>query len=297
MTIKELLRNTDLPPLERELLLAHAVSGNREYLFAHPEKKISGSAVKKYKNLSRKRRRGEPMAYILGRKEFFGLNFFVNGNVLIPRPETELMVELALEKINEKKRAGQEKVIADMGTGSGNVLIAIAKNISEDQKRYCRLIGLDISRKALSVAKINLKKHRLEGKVNLIESDLFKNSTAKIPDGDILVVVANLPYVSSSEYKKLEKEVKDFEPKISLFAPQKGLAAYNESIRQLRLIKESKKYKEMITFFEVSPWQKDFIKAKIKNHFRFPRIKIHRDLSGSCRVIEFSVKKQPALLL
>ena len=162
MTIQEILRKTystyKLSPLDSEILLSLALAKPKEYILAHPENKISPAQIKKYYSFVERRSTGEPIAYIAGKKEFFGLDFIVDKNVLIPRPETELLVEHAIEKILNTKY-GMPDTIIDVGTGSGNIIISIAKNLPIKNKT--NFYAVDISKKSLEVAKKNAKKIKL----------------------------------------------------------------------------------------------------------------------------------------
>ncbi|MFH1749349.1 MAG: peptide chain release factor N(5)-glutamine methyltransferase [bacterium] len=215
--IKE-LQNSQTPNLDSEILLSWILKKDKSYLFANPDKNLNKPQVNRYKNLIQKRRNKYPIAYLIGKKEFFGLDFFVNRNVLIPRPETEELVEQTLQEIN-KLYAIYHKPLAilDLGTGSGCIAIAIAKNTKLPIKIYAS----DICKKALDLAKKNAKYHSIQ--IKFIQSDLLENIKkshyAKATrDQEPDIIVANLPYITPKVYSNLEPEITDFEPKKALLS-------------------------------------------------------------------------------
>jgi release factor glutamine methyltransferase len=198
MTISQALKL--YPTIESDLLLAHIVNRPKEFLYINPSYRLTSYELRVYKQRAERRLEHEPIAYILGYKDFYGLRFSVNRHVLIPRPETEWLVDQALVLL--KARSSKLKAILDLGTGSGCIAISIAK--------HCPLKGVkiyasDISTKALTTAKANAQTHK--AKVRYIQSDLFKNSNQKFD-----LIIANLPYVPLSDYQKLHAHLKH-EPK------------------------------------------------------------------------------------
>ncbi len=170
------------PSLEAQILLAHALGLSRAQLLAWPERSLSPAELEGAKGILDRRLKREPTAYILNRKEFYGRDFYVDRRVLIPRPETELLVERALAVA---RGLGGEVMIAEVGTGSGAVAISLALELPR-----ARLFALDISPEALEVAGINSQKYGVEGQVRLIQGDML----SPLP-GPVHIVVANLPYV------------------------------------------------------------------------------------------------------
>lgn len=192
------------PRLDAEVLLAEATGWDRARLAASPETEIPPPAGRRFGELVRRRLRREPVAYILGRRGFRQLELAVDPRVLIPRPETELLVELALELDPHR--------VLDVGTGSGAVALAIAAELPA-----CEVIATDTSAAALAVARVNAERLGLASRVGLVE--------AMLPPGlgEFDLIVANLPYVSEAEWKTLEPEVKDWEPREALLAGPDGL--------------------------------------------------------------------------
>lgn len=194
--------------LDTELILAFVLKKSKEFLFAKPEHKLSQTQINHFKRLILGRENHKPIAYIIGHKEFFGLDFFVNQKVLIPRPETEVLVEKTFKFIDKLYAIRHMPLaILDLGTGSGCIAVAIAKNI----KCPAKIFASDISKDALRIAKKNAMHHRVI--IKFIQSDLLKNITEK-PD----IITANLPYITPALYRNLEPEITKFEPKRALLA-------------------------------------------------------------------------------
>lgn len=194
--------------LEAQVLLAKALGVNRAYLIAHAEDIPDESLLNRYQAMLERRIAGEPVAYILGEKEFFGLNLHVGPSVLIPRPETELLVELALERIPADRHA----CLLDLGTGSGAIAIALAKH-----RPLAVVTAVDRSHAALDIAKGNALQHGLKN-VSFLESDWFSAIAGKTFD----LIVSNPPYVADSDPHLMQGDVR-FEPAGALRGGQSGL--------------------------------------------------------------------------
>jgi release factor glutamine methyltransferase len=193
------------PRLDAELLLAEANGWDRAYLAANPSAEVPAFAARRFGEMVRRRLRREPVAYILGRKGFRRIELAVDGRVLIPRPETELLVELALEL--------QPRTVLDVGTGSGAVALAIADELPE-----CEVIATDTSAGALEVAAANAEQLGLAERVRFFEGSA--------PEGESFdLVVANLPYVALGDWRRLQPEITKWEPREALLAGADGLDA------------------------------------------------------------------------
>ena len=270
-----------IPPFEIELILAHILKKSREYVLAHPEISLNKSQKAKFIRLVKRRQNHEPMAYILGHKEFYGLDFNVNQNTLIPRPETELLVEEII------KLEPKNKTILDIGTGSGNIIIALAKNLKEKNNFF----AADISKKALTISKRNAKDHDVDKKINFIKSDLLKyfiNNNSTIKQFNNLIIVANLPYLSKDIYNNTTPDVKNFEPKSALLSEDSGLSHYEKLFSQIRDLIVSRYAFRVTCFIEFSPEQKPFIAKLVKKCFPEANIKFKRDLARKWRVAEIN---------
>jgi len=201
----------DSPRLDAELLLAEATGWDRARLAAEPEAGVPADAARRFGGMVRRRLRREPVAYILGRKGFRSIELQVDRRVLVPRPETELLVELALEL--------RPRRVLDMGTGSGAIALAIA-----DEMPGCELVATDTSSAALEVARGNAERLGLSGRVAFIEA-MLPGDYAEID-----LIVANLPYVAESDWGSLEPEVTRWEPREALLAGADGLDVLRAAI-------------------------------------------------------------------
>lgn len=201
----------DSPRLDAQILLAHVLGKDRSWLFAHYDHALSGEEADRYAELVARRARREPVAYLIGRKAFYGLEFLVDRRVLIPRPETELLVDLALDQIRQRK--GRPVAVADVGTGSGAIAVSLAVHAP-----WAKIYGLDISREALEVARQNGRRLASEDNPVFLHSDLLE----ALP-GPVDLIVANLPYVTSRDYPELAPEIVEYEPRLALEAGPQGL--------------------------------------------------------------------------
>lgn len=197
MTVRGILNDNTLP--DAELLLMHVLNTNKEFLFLHPDMELTQEQENLLLELSTRRKNGEPLAYLTGVKTFFGRNFKVTKDTLIPRPETEELINLTLELNNQKPL----KTILDVGTGSGCIAITLAKELPNAQ-----VFASDISADALNVAKENAQKHNTQ--ITFFESNLLSNVTGKFD-----LIIANLPYVPEDVYQQNFEQLKT-EPKLAL---------------------------------------------------------------------------------
>jgi release factor glutamine methyltransferase len=203
----------ETPKLDAELLLAFAIESDRAYLTSRPEAEIPAAAARRFAEMVRRRLRREPVAYILGRRGFRHLELNVDPRVLIPRPETELLVELALEL--------EPRSVLDVGTGSGAIALAIAAELPD-----CKVAATDTSPAAIEVARANAARLGLASRVEMFEGMLP-------PRGGFELVVANLPYVSEAEWGGLEPEVTEWEPREALLAGTDGLDVLRSAVPAL----------------------------------------------------------------
>lgn len=204
------------PRLEAEVLLAHALDCSRIELYTQFDAVPGRESLDVFRALVKRRGAGEPVAYLVGHKEFYSLDFCVTPDTLIPRPETEQLVLEGIEFLRGLKKAGRPGPFSalDIGTGSGCIAAALAKNVPD-----ANVLATDISEKALEVARQNAERHGLAGRIEFRCSDLFER-IAEEPSFDLLL--SNPPYIKRSEYDALEKTVRDFEPQSALFAGERG---------------------------------------------------------------------------
>ena len=258
--------------LAAELLLMHAAGCDRAFLYAHPEHTPSSEALQNFFSLVKRRAAGTPTQHLTGKQEFWGLEFEVTPDVLIPRPETEHVVEVALARIGEKRR-NAELQIADIGTGSGCIAVALAKELPN-----ARIIGGDVSAAALEVALRNAVKHGVAERIRFVESDLFG---AFDPAARFDLIVSNPPYVALREAQTLAIEVREHEPHHALFAGDDGLAAYRALIAQA----ESRAKDGGHLVLELGLGQFEPVSELIDSARGWSRISATMDLAGIPRVL------------
>ncbi len=212
------------PRLNAELLMMFVLGRDRAYLYAHPERELTPDEQSRYGEVTAERARGCPTQYITGHQEFWGLDLIVSPAVLIPRPETEHVVETVLELARECYREHPHKLrMIDVGTGSGCIALAMASEMSQAEIHAC-----DISEEALEIARLNSVRLALGGKVLFRKSDLLSLYTGEKFD----LVISNPPYVGEMEADKVQKQVRDFEPKIAVFSGKQGMDIYRRLIPQ-----------------------------------------------------------------
>ena len=275
---KRLLRVTSLssfiatPDLDAALLLSEVLHKSREELLVRGNESIAGSDREKFLKLLERRRNGECVAYILGHKEFRGLEFTVNPNVLIPRPDTETLVEAALEYIDPwQKASGQgDKFLSllDLCTGSGAVAISL-----KNERPFLSVSASDISEKALEIAALNATR-LLNSSVSFIKSDLFD----KVP-GKFDIIVSNPPYIPTKEIITLAPEL-HHEPQLALDGGEDGL----DLIRKIISRAQEHLLPKGVLLLEAGPEQMPAIKMLLGNH-HYSDIRIHKDLADRDRVI------------
>jgi release factor glutamine methyltransferase len=212
------------PRLNAELLLMFVLGRERAYLYAHPERELTADEQAQYEEVIRERARGCPTQYITGHQEFWGLDLLVSPAVLIPRPETEHVVETVLELVKEYCFGGPGRIrLLDIGTGSGCIALALASELPQTEIHAC-----DISEEALEIARINAARLALGGKVLFRKSDLLD----VYADEKFDFIISNPPYVGEADADKVQKQVREFEPKIAVFSSHEGLDIYRRLIPQ-----------------------------------------------------------------
>jgi release factor glutamine methyltransferase len=212
------------PRLNAELLMMFVLGRDRAYLYAHPERELTPDEQSRYDEVTAERARGCPTQYITGHQEFWGLDLIVSPAVLIPRPETEHVVETVLELAHECYREHPHKLrMIDVGTGSGCIALAMASEMPQAEIHAC-----DISEEALEIARLNSVRLALGGKVLFRKSDLLSLYAGDKFD----LVISNPPYVGEMEADKVQKQVRDFEPKIAVFSGKQGMDIYRRLIPQ-----------------------------------------------------------------
>lgn len=215
-TIELKVENIDTPKLKARVLMQYVLNKPRQYLLVYDNNEITKEEEQKYFNSIEKLKKGKPLQHITHLQEFMKLNFYVNEDVLIPRPDTECLVE---EVIKIAKRINAKKIL-DLCTGSGAISVSLAKYIQDSQ-----ITALDISEKALDIAKINAKNNDVENQITFVKSDLFNNLNIEKYD----IIVSNPPYIKKELIKTLDREVQN-EPVIALNGGNDGLNFYKEIV-------------------------------------------------------------------
>ncbi len=218
-------KGIDSPRLSAELLLSHVVGLKRIELYTQFDKPVTKEQLDRLHDLVKRAGQNEPIAHIVGKTEFYSLELDITPDCLIPRPETELLVERAIEFL--RTRPGKQ-FICDLCTGSGCIAVAIAKNFSNAD-----IIATDICEAALNVAAKNIEKHQLGKRIKLLCGDLFEPLVPHLDVGKFDLIVCNPPYVSAPEFEKLDKNVKDYEPKSALLAGTDGLDIYRRIVEKV----------------------------------------------------------------
>jgi len=188
-------------------------------LYTNYDRVLEAQELAQFKELIKRRIAQEPTQYITGKAQFFSLDLIVDKRVMIPRPETELLVEEALKLIEE------ETTVVDLGTGAGNIAVALAKNAPA-----VHIFATDISKEALQVAEENARTHKVEGSISFHQGNLFEALNGLSLEAKVDIIISNPPYVSEAEYDKLPPEVRDWEPKEALFAKEEGLEVHRRII-------------------------------------------------------------------
>ncbi|HEX9911874.1 MAG TPA: peptide chain release factor N(5)-glutamine methyltransferase, partial [candidate division Zixibacteria bacterium] len=217
-------KDIESPRIEAELLLGHILNLKRTKLYLNSQKVLTSEEEGKLQKLIKERLSGKPLQYILGEVEFYDLEFKIDSRALIPRPETEILVLKVLEHFKKEKRESDFLKIVDVGTGSGNIAIALASNLKNSF-----VCATDLSSDALTLARDNAKINKIEDRIEFLCGDLLTPLRGKNLEGKIDAIVSNPPYVQKEEKEILPREVKDYEPEIALF-PEEGL--YRRIIEQ-----------------------------------------------------------------
>lgn len=273
-------------PEDFSLLAAHALNREKEFVLREPDFEPDGVAEARLRNLLDRRMRHEPVAYLTGHREFYGLGFRVTSDTLIPRPETEHLVEAAIDGARRFLDAepGTTVAVTDIGTGSGAIAVSLS-HAFRDRPRIAFLAS-DVSPRALDVARENAAGHGLADRIAFLEGSLLEPFTKNeaFRDADALVVAANLPYLSDERYASAPPDVRNYEPESALRADNEGLALYDTLLRQLAIARTDR---PVVGLFEIDPDQAEPIRALIGGHFHESEIDILPDLAGRARVARF----------
>lgn len=253
--------------LDAEVLLAQALGLRRVDLYIHPERPLTAAEEQSYReNLARRSRR-EPVSYIVGRKEFYGLSFMVDRRVLVPRPETEVLIERALAWAHAPDRAGLR--IADIGTGSGCIAVALAIQLP-----HARIDATDISAEALEVASENVRRHGVADRVQLLQGDLC----APLPE-QVDLLVSNPPY---TVWEALPEGITAYEPRLALDGGAEGLEVYRRLLPQLPAHMQG----GAAALLEIGDGQEEAVVALVEEALPGVPVRVWPDGAGWARVVE-----------
>jgi release factor glutamine methyltransferase len=267
---------SDTPRLDAEVLLAHALGQDRAWLYAHPEYALGPDQLGVYQALIARRAEREPVAYLTGHKEFFGLDFVVTLGVLIPRPETERLVEIALQILKAGARP-DAVTIADVGTGSGAIAIALAIHV-----RAAHVLATDVSAAAVAVARHNAVRHGVAGRVDCLQGDLLAPLR-----GAFHLIAANLPYLSRADLAAAPPEVAHWEPRLALEGGPDGLAA----IRRMLASAANRLHPAGALLAEIGAGQGADALALADQHFPRAMVEIAQDHAGLDRVLVVRLRR------
>jgi release factor glutamine methyltransferase len=259
--------------LDAEVLLSFAINKSKEHLYSHPEEKINFKQWFKFKKLISKRIKKWPVAYLIGYKEFYNLKFKVDPHVLIPRPETELLVDQTLQIYKQLIISNQQLAISDIGTGSGCIIISIAKNLPSNL--MSKLYATDISKSALKIAQLNAKNNQVSNKIDFYQGNLLEPLKNKKID----LLIANLPYLTQEEFKNVPRE-----PQSALISQNQGLQHYQQLFSQIKQLN----YQPQYILIEIGFNQAVNLKNIILHHLPQAKIKVFQDLSGKDRILQIS---------
>jgi release factor glutamine methyltransferase len=272
----------EIDRLDAEVLLARLYRRDRSWLRVHDDLLVTAAMARKFRDLINRRRKHEPVAHLINEKEFYGRPFFVSKHVLIPRPETELLVDVAL------KHASDRPILWDVGTGSGAIGVTLARELLS-----ATILATDVSSRALLAAKQNAKRHNATTQMTFLKSDLLQPAAfrwlKKHGKNNQLIITANLPYLPTSDKKELAPDVVKYEPSLALFSGSDGLTLIKRFLGQLSRHLPEWNYKEVIILLEYDPPQTRSLKQIAHRLFPDARIMVHRDLAKRDRVMEISV--------
>jgi release factor glutamine methyltransferase len=281
----------DAPKRVAQVLLAHALGAPRaSVVMSPPTQPLQAHQFSAYRAFVARCAAGEPLAYVIGTTEFYRLEFAIDRRALIPRPETEHLVEMALARIKAdpvssttRQTASVKAPIVDVGTGSGCIVVSLAVKLPE-----ARLIATDISSDALALATENAKRHKVSSRIQFLRGDLL----APVPvraEG----IVANLPYVTTSEWERLPRNIRDHEPRAALDGGPDGLTY----IRRLLSQAAQRVKPDGWLLLEIGATQGQLVATLARQAFPLAAINLHRDYAGLTRIVEIHLRAVPGVRL
>ena len=264
--------NIDEPNIKAKILMEHSLNKNRQYIVTASDQKLTQKQTEKYYQLIEELSKNIPLEHIIYKKEFMGISFYVDENVLIPRPDTEILVE---EVIKIAKQTNAKKIL-DLCTGSGAIVVSLAKFLPN-----CEFVATDISKKALEIAEKNAISNNVENRVKFIQSDVFGNLKGHKFD----IIVSNPPYIETAVIKSLDENVKK-EPHIALDGGEDGLDFYRRIYNEGYTFLNSNGF----IYVEIGYNQKFNVTEIIQSTSNYKEVQCIKDLANNDRVIVVSVK-------
>jgi release factor glutamine methyltransferase len=258
--------------VEAELLLGHVLKMTRTQLYTESERVLTSAETEHLWHLVRRRLDHEPAAYILGHCEFYGIDFCIDCHTFIPRPETELLVEKAVELVHHISHPGKQIAIADIGTGCGAIAVSLALALPQ-----AKIYATDISASALQVAGMNCQRHAVNSQVELLQGNLLEPLPQPVD-----MIVANLPYIKSCEFRDLSPEIRKFEPMIALAGGEDGLDKIQQMLEQM----PGKLNYGACFLLEIGQGQGEMVTSLIKSYSPQASIELISDLGGIERVVK-----------
>ena len=266
-------KGVEAPRFSAELLLSHVLGLKRIELYTQFDKPVAAEQLDRLRDMVKRAGQNEPVAYLTGKTEFYSLELEITRDCMIPRPETELLVQRAVEFL--RARDGVQ-FICDLCTGSGCIAVAIAKNFAG-----ARIIATDISDAALAVAAGNVQKHQLAERITLLCGDLFEPLIRPLDVDKFDLIVCNPPYVSSAEYDNLDKNVKDYEPRLALHAGEDGLDIYRRIVEKIdQFLKPGAGL-----MLEIGYAQGPAVRELLEQTSAFAEIRIEKDYHDNDRIV------------
>jgi len=263
--------------VEAELLLGHVLRMTKTQLYTEPERVLTTAETRHLWRLVQRRLDHEPTAYILGHCEFYGIDFCIDFHTFIPRPETELLVEKAVELAHRISRRGERITIADIGTGCGAIAISLALALPR-----AKIYATDISASALQVAEINCRRHGVKSQVELLQGNLLEPLPQPVD-----MIVANLPYIKGCEFKDLSPEIINFEPMLALAGGEDGLDKIQQMLEQM----PGKLNYEACFLLEIGQGQGEMVTSLVKSYSQQASVELISDLGGIERVVKVVLRK------
>jgi release factor glutamine methyltransferase len=264
--------NIEWPHLEAEILLAHALALKRIELYTHHERILTEEELGRFKGLIQRRSQHEPIAYITGTQPFMSIEFFVDRSVLIPRPETEQLVEVAIDSLKRSSSPTPRPTVVDIGTGCGVIAVSLAKFIP-----HAKIIGIDSSDQAVKIAQRNADHHKVSNKCQFIQGNMFAPLKEKVD-----MIISNPPYIPTDVIGTLDTDVKDWEPREALDGGKDGL----DYIRKIITKAYDHLNSDGLLLVEIDHDQGQRAKDNAEKSEKYKKIKIFKDLNNKDRILK-----------